>query len=161
MRRSFLSGTPDRFTDDQKTAVLALARADGGTCLTDVMTALNLGRTAAISLLGQLTEAQTLYSVPNPARRHLRYFVNEDEIRPHLLDLAVQPQLLTALAAGPGSAAHMAERLRLPGDVPRANLEALREQAALFGPRGVGARVYHLAQPAAPVSAAVQDGPAA
>ncbi|MFC6751673.1 hypothetical protein [Deinococcus aquaticus] len=79
------------------------------------MTALNLGRTAAISLLGQLTEAQTLYSVPNPARRYLRYYVDEDEIRSHP-------------AAPPAGERH-------PGEPRRA-----ARAGALFGPR-----VYHFA----------------
>lgn len=158
MRRSFLHPNPDRFTDEQKTAVLALARAQGGTCLTDVMNALSLGRTAAISLLLQLTDAQLLYSVPNPARRHLRYHVDEFDITPELLQPDIEPRLLAALTSGPATAAQLAQRLTLPVEVAHANLEHLRKRGVVFGPRGAGPRLYH---PAHAPDPAVKDGPAA
>ncbi|TDE84834.1 hypothetical protein, partial [Deinococcus sp. S9] len=82
MRRTFLHPDCDTFNPDHLEAVLTLAKAGDGTCLSDVMSRTGLGRTAAMSLLAQLAADGTLYSVHDKARRHLRYHFDGFDLNP-------------------------------------------------------------------------------
>lgn len=153
MRRTFLHADRDTFSPTHQEVVLTLAKAEDGTCLTDVMSHTGLGRTAAMSLLAQLAADGTLYSVHDKARRHLRYHFDGFDLHPAEERPELEPLLLSTLATSPATATQLAADLRLPLAQIKATLEGLRARGTVFGPRTPGARVYHTAdQPAQPPS---------
>lgn len=142
MRRSFLHADRDTFPTDLQEAVLTLAKAEAGTCLSDVMTQTKLGRTAAMSLLTQLQEDGTLYGVHDKARRHLRYHFDGFDLNPAEMRPELEPLLLSTLAIAPATATQLAAALQLPFPEIKATLEDMRARGIVFGPRAQGARVY-------------------
>ena len=142
MRRSFLHADRDTFTPDTQAAVLTLAKAEAGTCLSDDRPPTKLGRTAAMRRLTQRPEDGTLYSVHDKARRHLRYHFDGFDLDPAEMRPELEPLLLSTLAIAPATATQLAAELQLPVPQIKATLEDMRARGVVFGPRAQGARVY-------------------